>query len=436
MALVQRYDSGRLSKVTRTGAGGARVPASIARTGIQIYQDAQGRQVREYRAPDVVFAPESLATLGGIPVTIGHPGDVDASNWRRHAVGHVSDAPPARRADGEVEWLDAAMVVQDAAAIARIERGELAEVSMGYRVKVVPRAGVTPDGQHYDAVQEGPVTFNHLALLPPGKARAGSGARLRLDASGHEMGEMMPMFKVGDRVEVVGEPHMPGADGPGTVEIVNGNAYGIRFDKMPGEIHKWYTSDELRALATKTDGQGTMKVKIDGIEYDVGSSSHIQALERQVATAMARADKAEADAKANADALGKAQAKADAAEGEVAKLKAQDVNALVQDELAFRALVTPALPKAADGKPYDFTGKSRDQVRADAVGAEVMAKAEKLPEAARPGYIQARLEDKLAASATPEKKPLHEVKSDAAPTPPAKRKDPVAEAYAASWSTK
>lgn len=370
MALVQRYDSGRLSKVTRTGAGGARVPASIARTGIQVYHDAQGNQVREYRAPDVVFAPESLATLGGIPVTIGHPGSVDATNWRRHAVGHVSDAPPARRADGAVEWLDAAMVVQDAAAIARIERGELAEVSMGYRVNVVPRAGVTPEGEHYDAVQEGPVEFNHLALLPPGKARAGSGARLRLD----------------------------------------GNEAPEDLDSSHEE---------------------TMKVKIDGIEYDVGSSSHIQALERQVATATARADKAEADAKAAAEALGKAQAKADAAEGEVTKLKALDVDALVQDELKFRAEVAPALPQG-----YAFAGKSRDQVRADAVGAEVMAKAEKLPEAARAGYIQARLEDKLAVHAAPVKQPLHEVKSVKADEKPAKRKDPVAEAYAASWGTK
>lgn len=365
MALVQRYDTGRLSKVTRTGAGGARVPASIARTGVQVYQDAQGNTVREYRAPDVVFAPESLATLGGIPVTVGHPGNVDATNWRRHAVGHVSDAPPARRPDGTVEWLDAAMVVQDEAAIGRIERGELVEVSMGYRVNVVARQGVTPSGEHYDAVQEGPVEFNHLALLPAGKARAGSGARLRLDGS---------------------------------------------------EAPEGLDSEEI------------MKVKIDGIEYDVGSPSHIQALEKQRDAATARADKAEADAKANADALGKAQAKADAAEAEVAKLKAQDVDALVQDELAFRALLQPAL-----AKDYAFGGKSRDQVRADAVGAEVMTKANALPEAARPGYIQARLEDKLAAApAAPERKPLHEVKTDAK-VEPAKRKDPVAEAYAASW---
>jgi|SRR5688572_19211523 len=201
MALVQRYDTGRLSKATRTGAGGARVPASIARTGIQVYLDANGKQVREYRAPDVVFDQAALDSLASIPVTIGHPGSVDAGNWRRHAVGHVTDAPPARRADGDVEWLDSAIVVQDAAALARIERGELVEVSMGYLADVVHEPGVTPSGEHFDAVQRG-IKFNHLALLPLGGARAGSGARLRLD--GNEEPESSPTSEEIMKVKIDG----------------------------------------------------------------------------------------------------------------------------------------------------------------------------------------------------------------------------------------
>src|ERR1043165_8957180 len=98
--MVQRYDVGRLDRAQRTGSGGARVPASIARTGVQVYQDDAGRTVREYRpAAEAVFAPASLAPLGSIPVTIGHPGRVDSTNWRKHAVGHVTDPEPKRRAD-------------------------------------------------------------------------------------------------------------------------------------------------------------------------------------------------------------------------------------------------------------------------------------------------------------------------------------------------
>ena len=131
-------------------------------------------------------------------------------------------------------------------------------------------------------------------------------------------------------------------------------------------------------------------------------------------------------------ALGPVQAKADAAEAKAAELAARDIDALVQDELAFRALVAPALPK-----DYAFAGRSRDHVRADAVGAEVVARSQALPEAARPGYLQAHLELKLAQPAP--KAPLHPApaaKADEKPAPKAERKDPVAEAYKASWSSK
>ncbi|MFL5520595.1 MAG: DUF2213 domain-containing protein, partial [Gemmatimonadales bacterium] len=181
--IVQRFDVGKLDRAKRTGAGGARVPATIARTGVQVYTDQHGRTIREYRPPEMVFAQESLDTLGSIPVTVGHPPmGVNPLNHREVSVGHVSDAAPSRRKDGAAEWLETAVIVSDAEALRRVEAGELVEVSMGYLAEVEPSAGVTPDGQHYDAVQKN-IRFNHLALLRDGHARAGSGARLRLDGN-------------------------------------------------------------------------------------------------------------------------------------------------------------------------------------------------------------------------------------------------------------
>lgn len=56
-------------------------------------------------------------------------------------------------------------------------------------------------------------------------------------------------FRIGDRVRVKeGKEHeMNGMKmgGAGTIEIVNGTAYGVRFDDMPDEVHKWYVADEL-----------------------------------------------------------------------------------------------------------------------------------------------------------------------------------------------
>lgn len=169
----------RLGKFERTPGGGVRVPASIARVGIQQYDG-----VSEYRDPDQVFDPESLASLAFAPVTIGHPKSrkVDASNWKAEAVGSVVGAP--RR---EGDWIVVDLLINDAATQRALEQADLAEVSAGYDCKVVPGAGYAPSGMPFSARQER-IRFNHIALLPPGGARAGRGARVRLD--GHRYDRM------------------------------------------------------------------------------------------------------------------------------------------------------------------------------------------------------------------------------------------------------
>jgi hypothetical protein len=339
--MVQRYDVGRLDRAQRTGSDGARVPASIARTGVQEYTDADGKIVREYRPADEVFAPASLATLGSIPVTIGHPGRVDAKNWRRHAVGHVTDAEPKRRADAGLDWLDTSIVVSDAETLERIADGRLVEVSMGYTADVVAETGTAPDGTKYDAVQRN-IRFNHLALLEDGRARAGRGARLRLDSNG----------------------------------------------------------DMQVKLDSKEDAK---RVKVDGIDCEFGSETHVQMLERRAELAIKRADDAEASAKAAQTELGTLKAKLDAVPAPV------DVNKLIADELAFRDSMRKLLPT-----DYKFDGRTRDDVRFDAVGADVAAKVRALPEGQREGYLQAMLDQRAAVADRPTHAPVPgSVKADA-----------------------
>ncbi len=337
------------------------MPASVARTGVQVYTDAAGREVREYRPPEEVFAAESQASLAGIPVTIGHPGAVDSTNWRKHAVGHVSDAPPSRRPDGASEWLEAGVYVADGSTLDRVERGDLVEVSMGYTADVVPQAGTAPDGTRYDAVQKN-IRFNHLALLQDGRARAGRGARLRLDSNGDEM-------------------------------------------------------------ALKQDGADVRRIKVDGIDCDFGSETHVQMLERRSEQAAQRADAAGAKVTALEAEVGSLKAKLDAVPAQ------PDVSALVQDELAFRDGM-----RALVGKDYKFDGKSRLQVRLDAVGADVAAKVQALPEGQREGYLQCAIDAKVAAADRPTHAPTGAVtKTDSAPA----KFDPYAKlkaAHAASYN--
>lgn len=354
--------------------------ATIARTGVQTYTDSRGNTIREYRPPESVFAPDSLATLGSIPVTVGHPPQgVTPSNHRQVSVGHVSDAPPARRADGPVEWVDAMVIVSDGEALRKVDAGDLTEVSMGYLADVVPERGVAPDGQHYDAIQKN-IRFNHLALLQDGHARAGSGARLRLDGN-----QEPTMF--------------------------------VRQD-----------DNSTPAQSPK------LLVKIDGIDVEKGSDTHLSLLERAIGAEKKRADDATAALTAAQTAQGELKAKLDAAEKKLAEV---NVPKLVQDELDFRSQLLPILPKQADGKPYDFTGKSREQVRADAVGAAVMAEAAKLgSDAERAGFIQAHVKMKLdGVGKTPASTPLHTptaTKTDGE-TPKPKFTDKRADAFKSSW---
>jgi hypothetical protein len=381
--LVQRFDVGRLNRAQRTGAGGARVPASISRTGVQIYTDSRGQTIREYRPAEEVFAPASLETLASVPVTVGHPpAGVHPGNHREVSVGHASDAPPAKRDDGPLAWVETALIVSDAGTLRRVDAGELVEVSAGYLAEVVPEKGVAPNGEHYDARQTN-IRFNHVALLPPGHARAGSGAKLRLDGNQ--------------------EPDMT-----------------VRHDDntSPAQPPK-----------------PAILVKVDGIDCEKGSDTHLSLLERTIAAEKKRADDATAALTAAQTAQGEIKAKLDAAEQ---KLAALDVNQLVQDELSFRTRMLPILPKGANGAAYDFTGKSRDQVHADAVGPAVMAEVAKLgSDAEKSGYIQAHLKQKLdaAGKAPPSLHvPTGTVVTDSS-NPPPKKADKRADAFNASFGT-
>nr|DAW80788.1 MAG TPA: prohead serine protease [Caudoviricetes sp.] len=136
----------------------------IARTGIQWYK-RDGRDVAEYRPASEVFAPGSLASFVGRPLTIDHPAFmVRADNVRSVVVGAILGEPWR---DGEN--LRARVVVHDKRAVDLIERGLKAELSVGYTVETEQVAGVTPEGAHYDAVQRN-IRCNHLSIVTRGRA--------------------------------------------------------------------------------------------------------------------------------------------------------------------------------------------------------------------------------------------------------------------------
>ncbi len=176
----RRYDGATIATGVRLDKRGfAEVPAYVTRTGVLSYRRADGSLVRELRHPDDVFKPESIETLRGAPVTVDHPGGglewVTPSNAGQHEVGVVAHGEPAQN-----KYLDARMSVRRADAIKRIDSKELVECSAAYDCDVVAEKG-TFEGQADDQRQVN-IVYNHVALLPKGRGRAGSDVRMRADS--------------------------------------------------------------------------------------------------------------------------------------------------------------------------------------------------------------------------------------------------------------
>ncbi len=173
---VFRTDVGRLDKFERTPSGGLRIPAAVARTGVQVYRDARGIEHRELRHPEDVFDPAALASFADAPVTDLHPEViVDPSNWKDLAKGSV--VRPRR--DGSLVMVD--LLVLDADEIRLIESGERKECSGGYTCELELVSGVY-EGERYDARQR-TIRANHVGLGPNGWGRAGAEVSLRLDGA-------------------------------------------------------------------------------------------------------------------------------------------------------------------------------------------------------------------------------------------------------------
>lgn len=311
MGVVFRYDNGRLGQAKKTPSGGLRLPGFIGRTGIQIYTNADGSIRREYRAPDEVFSADSLSSLGGAVVTRLHPegGRVTPENWRAVTIGNVTDAPPTKANTASGDFIEAALLINDGSVIKEIESGAIAEISAGYTVDVELTPGISPNGEHYDAVQRN-VRYNHVAVGPTGWARAGREARLRTDGT-----EEIPRIEMAEPI---------------------------------------------------------VKLVVDGVEYEKGSDSHISALQKKIdalsgEVTQVKTDSATALGKVKADtdtALATATARADKAEKALKDLQDTHNDAAFETrmsgELAFRADAGKYL-----GKDYVFTGKKRRDVQID-----------------------------------------------------------------------
>jgi hypothetical protein len=158
--------------------------AVVTRAGVFDYTDDNGNIIRELRAPEEVFAQDSLATLKMIPVTFQHPEEkrVTVDNNRRLNVGITGE-----NVTHDDQFVTCTVKIMDKAVVQYIldlrGRGEDVELSCGYEAEVLPVSGEHPTEGHYDAVQKN-IRYNHLSIVPRG--RAGHNVKLKLDQTHKE----------------------------------------------------------------------------------------------------------------------------------------------------------------------------------------------------------------------------------------------------------
>lgn len=152
----------------KTPEGYLRVYARVARVGDLVYRNDAGEERVEYIEPADLFDKKSINTLKMKPISIEHPGYLDAGNTLQHLKGVTGNLAVI---DGD--FLGIVATIYDRDTIDKIERGELREVSCSYYCDTERQ----PDGRYRQLNRR----YNHLALTKDG--RAGAEVSLHMDSS-------------------------------------------------------------------------------------------------------------------------------------------------------------------------------------------------------------------------------------------------------------
>lgn len=158
--------------------------------------------IRLYVPQDELTKDESLRTLEGKPIRVGHEWQVSGSV---ESVGNIAGSPTYDEASS---LLIADILVSDPAIIKRITEasgdGRLIDQSAAYLSDIDWVPGTAPNGEMYDGVQRN-IRYNHVALLPKGQGRAGEDVRILNKDEGCKVSEYTQV-KIGNaRIRVMNE---------------------------------------------------------------------------------------------------------------------------------------------------------------------------------------------------------------------------------------
>ena len=317
-----RYDFSPIEKYELTPEGYLRVWASIARTGIQHYTDADGSIRKEFRPESEVASPESLASFAGKAITMEHPPALlDSENTKDYQIGFTGSEIVYDNG-----FVRAVMTVTDRDVIERIMHGDVREVSAGYRVNYDPTPGVTDSGEHYNGIQT-EISGNHVAIVRRG--RAGPQVKLHLDRQDAADPSLFPTK----------ESHTM------TAKVV--------FDGAEFEV-----SESVALAITKEREDASMSYKDMKMKYDK-LMKEAEDMEVKMADMEHGMKEKEDSLEGRSDAL---QGQVDSLKAELEEAKQVNVDSIVAERLALIEKAKPVLDAE-----YAFAGKADREVMVDAI---------------------------------------------------------------------
>ena len=157
--LTETEDGHLVGEIVATGAG------------VFSYYDDKGKVVRLLRSVDDVKA--ATPGIADLPITLFHPDeDVSEYNIDRLKVGSIGHEVVFDGLNNKIH-----VDISDPKAVEAIKKHKIRAVSMGYDCKVVRDSG-NWQGVDYDARQT-EIVYNHMALVPVGRAGDGVNFRVR-----------------------------------------------------------------------------------------------------------------------------------------------------------------------------------------------------------------------------------------------------------------
>lgn len=250
--LVNRFDAIDISaksatKFQKTPEGYLKGRAVVARTGIYKYRKQDGTLYNEYRDENEVFRSDAVESLKLKPISILHPNQmINADNVQLFQVGNLGSDWAKIKRDNEND-LVIDLIIQDSDAVAKIEAGELRELSLGYQCDIEDApVGAKFDGKEYQTVQKN-ILINHCALVEKGRAQ---NAIIKMDSADAIM--------VSDAVPVTAQ------DIENTTEVHMANLKTIKLDGVDREAE----GEVLEALHSATQKADGLQASLDALTED------------------------------------------------------------------------------------------------------------------------------------------------------------------------